>query len=311
MIIAATRSGLVEAEHEVTGVAVDHHGRVITTLGGDLDREFFMRSAAKPFQAAVAQRFGADLGPEALAVSAASHGAQPVHVAIVREMLAVVGLGEQNLLCPPDRPSTPAADRLWATLGHRMPERVLNNCSGKHAAMLRACAATGWSLEYTGFEHPLQRAIGDYVSELTGRAVDGRGVDGCGIPTLRTDVTGLARGFSRLVTDAELRPVATSMARFAPLTSDGERPEATVARWFPGPVKGGALGCIGAGWLEGGIGFATKCWTGQQPPAVVGLLTLMDLVGILSPHQRDMLADLAKPEVLGGGRPVGVLEATT
>jgi hypothetical protein len=61
--------------------------------------------------------------------------------------------------------------------------------------------------------------------------------------------------------------------------------------------------------LEGGIGFATKCWSGQHPPAVAGLLALMDRVGILSSHQKAMLDDQARPAVLGGGNPVGHLEA--
>ena len=294
----------------MTGVAVDGDGQVIATFGGDVDREFFMRSAAKPFQAAVVQRSGAALGDEQLAMASASHGAQPVHVSMVREMLVSVGLDEQQLLCPPDRPSSATADRLWAAMGHTVPERVFHNCSGKHASMLRACVSADWPLEYTAPDHPLQRAIGQFVAEVSSRPVGPVGVDGCGIPTLRTDVTGLARAFSRLVTDPDLRRVAAVVARFASLTSDGERAEAVVARWFPGPVKGGAAGCIGAGWSEGGIGFATKCWSGQHPPAVAGLLALMDRVGILSSHQKAMLDDQARPVVLGGGNPVGHLEAS-
>lgn len=309
MIVTSTRSGLGEAEHQVTGVAVDDRGHFIASLGGDEGREFYMRSAAKPFQAMVSQRNGAALGPEQLAMAAASHGAQPVHVAMVRDLLGEAGLDETHLLCPADRPSSLSADRLWASLGHTSPARVFHNCSGKHAGMLRACVASDWRLEYTAPEHPLQRAIGSYVSEMTGRSVGQVGVDGCGIPTLRTDLAGMARAFGRLVTDPELRPVAESMARFTAMTSDGERSEAEIARWVPGPVKGGAQGCVGAGWLEGGIGFATKCWTGQHAPAVVGLLVLMERVGILSPHQQAMLADQSHPAVLGGGRPVGHLEA--
>ncbi|HLA66053.1 MAG TPA: asparaginase [Acidimicrobiia bacterium] len=310
MIVVSTRSGLVEAEHPVIGVAMDAAGTVIATLGGDdVDREFFMRSAAKPFQATVAQRSGAGLGIEQLAMASASHGGQPVHVALVRDMLAGVGLEEHHLVCPPDRPSSLSADRLWAGMGHLAPERVFHNCSGKHGAMLRACVASDWSLEYAAPDHPLQREIGEFVAEVTSRPVGPVGVDGCGIPTLRTDVTGLARAFARLVTDPDLRPVAEADARFGALTSDGERPEATLTRWFPGPVKGGALGCIGAGWLEGGIGFATKCWSGQPAPAVVGLVTLMDRVGILPHHPKEMLEELLAPAMLGGGRPVGHLEA--
>jgi L-asparaginase II len=309
VIIASTRSGLVEAEHEIVGVAVDPSGRIVATFGEDLDREFYLRSAAKPFQAAVAQRSGAALVAEHLAMASASHGGQPVHVAVVREMLAGVGLGEQHLLCPPDRPASLSADRLWAAQGHFRAERVLHNCSGKHASMLRACVASDWSLEYTAPDHPLQIANAAYVTEVTGRSVDPRGVDGCGVPTLRTDVAGLARAFSRLVSDHDLRPVADVMERYAALTSDGERAEASLARWMPLSVKGGAMACIGAGWREGGIGFGVKCWTGQPAPAVVGLVTLMDRVGILPSHPGEMLHDLLAPPVLGGGRPVGGLEA--
>lgn len=310
MIVTSTRSGLVEAEHTVTGVAVDGGGRVLATLGGDLERDFFMRSAAKPFQATVSHWHGARLGPESLAVASGSHGAEPIHIALVRTLLAEVGLDEHHLGCPPARPTGGGADRLWAARGHRGPQRVLHNCSGKHAAMLRACVAEDWSLEYTAFDHPLQRAIATYVSELTSRSIDERGVDGCGIPTLRTDVTAMARAFARLATDSDLRPAAYAVARFAPLTSDGDEPGAVIARWLPAAVKGGAQGCIGAAWMEGGVGFAAKCWTGEQDPAVVGIVELMDRVGILPSYPREMLLGELELDVLGGGRPVGRLEAT-
>jgi L-asparaginase II len=310
VIVDSTRSGLVEAEHLVTGAAVDADGRIVATLGDeDLGRDFYMRSAAKPFQAAVSLRNGAAVRGESLALAAASHGGEPVHVAIAREMLAGVGLEEHHLLCPPDRPSSISADRLWARMGHPGPERIFHNCSGKHSSMLRACVASDWPLEYTHADHPLQVAIAGYVAEVSGRPVGPHGIDGCGIPTLRTDVIALARSFARLVTDPDLAEISATMARFAPLTSDGDRPEAELARWFPGPVKGGAMGCVGAGWSEGGIGFATKCWTGLQVPAMAGLVTLMERVGILADHQRAMLDELRAPEVLGGGVPVGRLGA--
>jgi L-asparaginase II len=113
---------------------------VIATLGGDAGREFFMRSAAKPFQAAVVQRSGAALGDEQLAMASASHGAQPLHVSMVREMLASVGLDEQHLLCPPDRPSSATADRLWARWATWSRSECFTT-AGEHASMLRACGS--------------------------------------------------------------------------------------------------------------------------------------------------------------------------
>jgi L-asparaginase II len=302
------RSGLVEAMHPVSAVAVDHSGTVIASLGDHLDREFYMRSAVKPLQATVSQRNGAALGVEQLAIAASSHSAFPVHVAHVTDMLLGVGLGYEHLLCPPDRPARSSADRVWAAMGRVDEEPVFHNCSGKHAAMLRACVASDWSLEYTDPDHPLQREIVEVASAAAGRSVTPTGVDGCGLPTLRSDVTGLARVFSSLVNDAEYAEATRAAARFTPLTVDGFRPEAVLARWVPCVVKGGAAGCIGLGMLEHGIAFAAKSWTGDSAPAVMALIELMDRVGVIPRDQRAQLETIARPEVLGGGRPVGTMQ---
>lgn len=309
MNVGSVRSGLVEVVHPVVAVAVDPEGTVIASLGEDLDREFFYRSAPKPLQATVSQRNGAALVPERLALACASHAAFPVHVAMVESMLGEVGLdAATHLLCPPDRPSSGTADRLWAAMGRSEPDRIFHNCSGKHSAMLRACVARGWSLRYTDPDHPLQREIVEVASEAAGRSVQPTGVDGCGIPTLRGDVTGLARIFGRLVADPQFAEATTAASRHAPLTVSGEAPEAELARWVPAVVKGGAQGCIGLGMLEHGIAFAAKAWSGSGTAAIVGLIELMDRVGIVPEYQRSRLEALARPVVRGGGEPVGSLE---
>ncbi len=308
MIVGSVRSGVIEARHPIAAVAVDREGVVIASLGDEIDRDFYLRSAPKPLQAAVSQRYGADLVAERLAVAAASHSGFPVHIAYVTAMLLEVGLDAGHLRCPPDRPLNDAADRIWASMGRPDAERIFHNCSGKHAAMLRACVASDWSLEYTAPDHPLQQAIVAAANDAAGRSVEPTGVDGCGIPTLRCDTAGLARLFGRLVTDPEYAEVAAVAARHAPLTADGTRPEAVMARWVPAVVKGGAQGSIGLGMLEHGLGFAAKSWTGVSAAAVVGLIELMDRVGVVPEYQRSRLERVARPPVLGGGRPVGSLQ---
>lgn len=308
MIVTETRSGLVEAAHPVSAVAVDSTGRVVESFGTDLERDFFARSAIKPFQAFVSQRSGADLAPEQLAMAMASHAGQPVHVAIVGDMLRGAGLSEDDLMCPPARPFGQSADLRWAAAGRLRSERVFHNCSGKHAAVLRACVAGGWSTSYLDAGHPFNQEVADIVESATRRPVGPVGVDGCGLPTLRTDVVALAGGFARLVTRTEFGEIAGVAARHAPLTSDGGRAEAVVARWVPAVVKAGAMGCVGAGWLEGGIGFAVKAWTGNSTAASVALVAIMDRAGLLSTHQRAQLAAVAFPPTLGGGEPVGAYE---
>jgi L-asparaginase II len=230
-----------------------------------------------------------------------------VHAALAAGMLAEVGLGPESLICPPDWPAAPAAVWRLGAAAAAGPQRLFHNCSGKHAAMLRACVHQGWPLAYTDAAHPLQRAIRDEVAAAAGEPPDPLGVDGCGVPTFSTTVAGLARAFARLASDPGLAPAADAMARFAPLTSDGDRPEAQIARWCHAAVKGGAEGCLGVAWL-GGLGIAAKCWTGQGAPAAAAAVAVLRLLGILPEHPAAMLAAVANPVVRGGGRPVGRLE---
>ena len=301
------RSGLAEARHPVSVAAVDRRGRLIAAFGDHLDRPFYARSAAKPFQATVSQRHGADLAAEQLAVAAASHGGQPIHIAYVRDLLAGFGIPEARLACPPSWPMSPSAARTAAGSGADRPLPVFHNCSGKHAAMLRACVAEGWSLHYTDPEHPLQLDNARLMADVTGGEVLPAGVDGCGVPAFRTTVVGLATAYARLSWDPDLAEVHGAMTRFASLTSDGERREAGLARWFPAAVKGGAQGCLGVAWY-GAVGLAAKAWTGDPDAAMVGMVEALRRLSLLDGHPAEGLAELARPPVTGGGVPVGSLQ---
>jgi len=299
VIVGVVRSGLVEAVHPVSVVAVDSTGAVLASLGDDLERPFFARSAIKPFQALASLRGGADVTGEALALAGASHGGQPVHIAHVRQMLSGVSLDESSLLCPPDLPMSASARK------GREPKPVFHNCSGKHAAMLRACVASGWPLDYSEPGHPLQVSIRQIYAQASGVAPEPVGVDGCSIPTLPTHVLGLARAFARFGTDPEMAGIRAAYSRFAALTSDGERREAVLARWLPVVVKGGAMGCIGLAWLEGDVAVAAKSWTGASVAAGVAVVEILRRVGLLPRFVEEQLAAVARPAVYGGGRPVG------
>ncbi|HEX5630049.1 MAG TPA: asparaginase, partial [Acidimicrobiia bacterium] len=225
MIVGAVRSGLVETVHPVAVAVVDRSGSVLTTSGDAADREYFLRSAIKPVQAAVSQRLGAGLGIEQLAVAAASHQGQPAHVAMVEQMLLEVGLETGHLRCPPDWPGDADSERLWAAMGRDRQEAVFHNCSGKHAAMLRACVSQDWSLDYVAADHPLQQEVLAAVEAVTGRPAGPTGVDGCGAPTLRSDVIGLARAFAAVAGQPDLAEVRSAAMRYASLTRDGDGPE--------------------------------------------------------------------------------------
>lgn len=293
---------MVESVHTGHVVVVDHAGDVIHSWGNP-DAVFFQRSAAKPFQAAVSQRNGADLTPRQLAVAASSHSGEPVHVSIVSEMLAEAGLDEGHLLCPPDRAMGAAASRRDQ---RRAP--ILHNCSGKHAAMLRACVASNWPLDYTRVDHPLQVENFEYIAEVSGVDPGPVGVDGCGIPTLRTTTLGLARSFGRLATDPGLTDVAAAMHQYPFLTAGTDRPEPDLGVALNAAVKGGAKGCLGVAVLDQ-FGIGSKASDGSMEPAAIGAIEAIARLGLITPSVDDALSRHRHPVVRGGGRPVGRYEA--
>jgi len=299
------RSDLAESSHDVAVVAVDPSGTELFR-SGDPDRPLFYRSAVKPFQATVALEAGLILPVEHLAVASASHGGWPIHVAIVRSILSDAGLDESALQCPPSWPLSAGARDLQVRRGVRSPKRVFHNCSGKHAAMLGACMVQGWPIEtYLDPDHPLQQRIVELVADATGIRPEPVGVDGCGAPTLRGSVRGLARAFANLSSSDRCRPAATAISRFPSLVADNSRPDGKLARWWGGPLKVGAEGQIGIG--RHGIGIAAKADAGRPEVAVAAVIAAAGELGLVSDVMLDALAAEAAPPLLGGGRPVGAL----
>lgn len=298
MRVGVVRSDLVEAIHEVT-VAVVSDGSTVAVRGTDPTRPFFFRSALKPFQAAVTLPLAAELPTEQVALATASHGGQPVHVAHVLDMLETAGLDESALRCPADFPMSASA----GPYARGAPSPRFHNCSGKHAAMARAAAAQGWSPEYLGLDHPLQRAVAAEVAEAFAIPGTPVGVDGCGVPTFQGTVEDLARGFGHLDRNPRYERIVTAMRRFPALTADADRPEIGLATWVPGAVKGGAEGCVGIS-LAPGVGAAAKAWSGAITAAVVGLTQVLEDLGLIAADSAARVMD-AVAVVRGGGRVVG------
>ena len=306
MRLATIRSGQIESTHEVSVVVTDGEGTVITS-SGEQGLTFFYRSAIKPFQATVSLEAGADLTQEQIAVACSSHGGFPAHLALVEANLSGAGLTTDDLRCPEAWPRDALAKELALTNGHRKPTRLFNNCSGKHSGWLAASVTSGWPTEtYLDPTHPLQRRIVELIEEVTGVSTEPTGVDGCGAPTLRGELTGLARAFGHLSIEPRFSAPATAMKRFPALVSSNTLNEGKFAAWWGGPVKGGAEGLIAAG--RHGIGVAAKSHEGNVEIAIAAMVELIDRVGLLAQVAKESLVDIARIPVLGGGRRVGTIE---
>jgi L-asparaginase II len=308
LLAASIRSGLVETTHQGAVAALSADGAVLASFG-DIDRPFYLRSSAKPFQAAVSQAAGAGLDPLELAMACASHRGFPVHIALVESMLSRAGLDEGSLRCPRDWPLAPGAARLVARSGENSPRRVWHNCSGKHAGFLRACSSQGWPLDsYLSPEHPLQRRVIELVSELGELSVQPVGVDGCGAPVLRTTCRAMAWMFARLATESSLDPVFSAMHRYPALVGANGEGDTEIAIALDAVAKGGAAGCVGVG-LAGRLGVAAKSWDGLGPVANLAAASALEQLDVLSPTAARSLQSVLAPTVLGGAVPVGSLDA--
>ncbi len=307
MLAAKTRSGLVETLHDGAVAVVSADGDLIA-WSGDIDRPFYLRSAAKPFQAAAAQEAGARLGPLELALASGSHDGHPVHITLVESMLHAAGLEESDLLCPPDWPLSPDAGRRLAREGHIYPRRIWHNCSGKHAAWLRAARAQDWSTDtYLEPDHPIQRQILELVNDLGQYKAEPVGIDGCGAPVLRTTTRVMALLFARLSADRSLRPIFTAMHRYPALASGTGNGDSSIGVAINAAAKRGAEGCLGVA-VENRLGVAAKSWDGLWLPAEVGVVAALDAIGELSGFVTEQLGVVGRPRIRGGSEAVGEVE---
>ncbi|WP_459980715.1 asparaginase [Nocardioides sp. AN3] len=299
------RSGFVEGHHHGSVVALAADGSVAWSVG-DVTSQILPRSTNKPLQAVGMVGLGLDLPPHLLALAAASHSGEEMHLAGVREILGSAGLAEQALGNIRDLPLDPAVRDEWLRAG-REPSKIAQNCSGKHAAMLATCVLRDWQLSgYFEPDHPLQLLIQRRFEQLTGEAAV-VAVDGCGAPLLSASLTGLARAFRTLAlaTEGPERRVADAIRDCPEYVSGNNRDELRLLRALPGAI--GKLGAeaVYAVALADGRTVALKVDDGGDRARPVVMAEALRRLGVQSAE-----VDAVGTHMLyGGGVPVGVVRA--
>jgi L-asparaginase II len=299
------RSGFVEGRHHGSVVALEPDGTVAWAVG-DVTSQILPRSTNKPLQAVGMVGVGLDLPPRLLALAAASHSGEDFHLDGVREILGGAGLTEQVLGNVPDLPLDPVVRDRWLREG-REPSRLVQNCSGKHAAMIATCVARDWQLSgYFEPDHPLQLLIQRRFEQLTGEHAVVT-VDGCGAPLLSTSLTGLARAFRTLAlaTEGPERRVADAIREFPEYVSGSNRDELRLLRALPGAV--GKLGAeaVYAVALPDGRTVALKIEDGGDRARPVVMAEALRRLGVESAE----VDEIGTHTLYGGGVPVGEIRA--
>ncbi len=287
-------------------VVVDRDGAVIES-GGDIDATIFPRSTLKPFQAIAALRSGAELDGVELVLASASHCGSHRHTDAVEAMLAHDGLGVSELGCPPAWPLgySEKADRIAKGEDR---QRVTMNCSGKHAAFLRACVVNGWdTANYLEPHHPLQARIREVVEEFTGATELWPAVDGCGAPLYGMSLRALGTGIARVTDghDANAVKLVSAIRDNAWALDGAGRDNTRVIE---------ATGCVAKIGAEGvliiardGIAVALKCLDGSDRANTAVAVTLLARHGVIERSVAEALIEELVEPITGGDEIVGRL----
>jgi L-asparaginase II len=313
LLAHVVRSGLEESIHLGHVAVCDADGRSVAGVG-DPDRRVFSRSSMKPLQAAVSMSVAGedDLTLAEIAVMCSSHNGETVHVDTVRRVLRRAALGFEALRCPPGWPLDPEA---MGNAGRPRPE--LHNCSGKHAGKLLASVRAEWDIDaYLDPQHPLQQRILSAVLSATDQDRIEVGVDGCGAPVHAMPLSKMALLYARLSEPERLGDLGTFVLRATTamvaepyLVAGRDRLDTAMMEVAPSVVvKVGAEGLVCAAVLGEGIGIAVKIADGSSRAAGPALIEALGQIGVLDDPQVEKLRAHARPDVLGGGRPVGELK---
>ncbi len=328
-VLAEVRRGdIVESRHRGHVAQVGADGTLEQGIG-DPDVEVTLRSAVKPFAlVALVESGAADdlrLSPAELAVMAASHTGEDMHVRTLQAVFRRAGVSQSLLTCgTAGMPLDPVTAARLARDGE-MPGPIRHMCSGFHAASILLSRYSDWSLEdYDRPEHPSQVASRGAVARAFGQRPGAlrAAIDDCGLATFAFSLVDIARAFALLADPAGVAPdpprsamaPALSRIRDAMMASpemiggNGQVLDTRLMRTKPGRLvaKGGAEGLRGVGLLPGGrvgdtgsAGVAVRIEDGDGFARAARAVTVEALhqLGVLSEQELRALGSHHRPEV--------------
>ncbi len=311
LLVEVSRGSMMESVHHVDAVVVTADGDIVAAWG-DVEREIYARSSAKPLQALPLIETGAAdhfaFTDAEIALACASHQSQAIHVSGAAAIIERIGLGEGDLECGPHWPFNLKAAGELVRAGAR-PTRLHNNCSGKHAGFLATAVHMGEDPGgYIQPDHPVQQRITDALVEMTGwdLSTTARGADGCGIPVFGMPLAALARGMARMADprglgavreNAAQRIVAAMNAYPDMVAGRGKVDTAGMTALEHVALKGGAEGVHIAILPERGMGVALKTRDGNGRASDAAILWILKYLGVIGAHAAEELADYLEPPV--------------
>ncbi len=295
LLAESTRGDVVENQYFGIAVVCDTLGNIVHAWGNP-ERAVFPRSALKPMQALPAVSSGATdhygFANQHLAMLCASHSGQPMHVALIGEMLGKLGLDTQSLQCGRHQPYYDVAhmDDGLPPLSHY--NATHHNCSGKHTGFLAcACHQQADTAHYLDPLHPVQKAVQQSIVELSGEAASAvhAATDGCSAPTYALPLRGLATAYARIAAATTASPdsaegqLGLAMMAHPTLVSGTGRGDEFLMQLMPDAciAKMGADGIQAIGLPQHGLGIAIKIADGNGRAPVMAALSVLQHLKVL------------------------------
>lgn len=299
------RDGLVEQEHFGFLVKLSNIGDVFK-IGDDNNYPFYLRSCAKPLQAALLIDFELDktynMTLQEIASCCASHAGEDCHTAIIKGFADRAGIDESLFKCGLHKPLSKSEKEKMLLANE--PETIFqNNCSGKHAMMLAICKKNGWDLKtYDEKNHPLQVAIKQKIYELCEVNSDYPATkDGCGVPILSMPLGNMIRGYLNLFLDEKYAKIRDAFLKNPYLIGGEDRLDTAIMTAGENLVaKVGAGGLCIVINLEKKEGFVLKIMDCDMKARAICVIEALKQLGWLNKQalQHDLIKWQNRTDIL-------------
>jgi L-asparaginase II len=175
--------------------------------------------------------------------------------------------------------------------------------------MLATCVINGWpTANYLDPDHPLQVAITETITEVTGAVPVAIGTDGCGAPAHVIPLHHLAKAMRALAVGdagAEGRLIFDAMEKYPHMVAGDDRHVTAIASAVPGLAAKDGAESIYVAAMSDGRAVALKLSDGSGRGISTVLLAALHRLGIDVSDVPPSVAEV----VLGHGKPVGGVRA--
>jgi L-asparaginase II len=312
VLVDVYRKDIIESRHCGSVIVVNNMGETVFSLG-DVGRSIYPRSSIKFFQAIPLVESGAvdqfGVTDAELALSCASHIAEPRHTETVKSWLARMQLSVADLENGRAMPQHKAS-RISMYKDDQGPTKEHHTCSGKHTGMLTMAKSLGLETRgYSDHEHGVQKNWMQTYSELIGINVAQLPWerDGCGLPAICMPMKSLAFGCALYASpDAvggkraeAMKRVASAIASNPLMVAGTGKCCSDVIAESNGAVfaKTGAEGVYIAVLREQGLGVALKIDDGATRASEVALGAILAKLNALDPEVEKRLEKHFRPLV--------------